>query len=185
MLREAAEQAPLHPSAQRKRPVPGNEHMKARRRDVYVMLAVVTTTAVLTSIVLWTMGIIGSNEWVNENGSQVHFLSGSPEILDEFVKTHQVGKIVVAFFSTSCPYCRRMSKPFLECSRDFPDVTFVGINAAENHALAKRFNLEVVPSILWFSSGDQLDKRVMYPGQPNFAELKQFFAKQSATVETV
>lgn len=184
MLNEDNKTASKDPHAERKRPAPGGEYMKARRREVYVFLVFVGTTAILTSIFLWAIGIIGPSSWYNENGSQVHFLSGSPDVLDEFLKTRQNDKVALAFFSTSCPHCRRMRAPFLQCSREFTDVTFIGINAAKNYELAQRFKLDVVPSILWLASGSRLDNPTMYPGQPRFGELKQFFNERLTDVES-
>ena len=67
---------------------------------------------------------------------------------------------VVDFFATWCMPCR-MLKPILErVSEKFEDVNFCGLDIDESEAIAKRYRIFSVPTVVAFRAGKKIDSIV-------------------------
>lgn len=81
----------------------------------------------------------------------------------EFIKTHQF--VVLDFWAEWCAPCRRVGLVLEELSKEFSGkVTFGKCNTEENRALAVKFNITAIPSIMLFSNGQLVDRIIgAYP----------------------
>lgn len=58
--------------------------------------------------------------------------------------------IIIDFYATWCPHCRRMATVFENASTRYPNIRFVKIDIDREPALAKRFEVERLPTLLYF-----------------------------------
>jgi thioredoxin 1 len=81
----------------------------------------------------------------------------------EFIKTHQFA--VLDFWAEWCAPCRRVGIVLEDLSKEFSGkVTFGKCNTEENRALATKFNITAIPSIMLFSHGQLVDRIIgAYP----------------------
>lgn len=77
----------------------------------------------------------------------------------ELTELQQSGqKVLVDFFTPSCGPCK-MLMPFLESlATEHPEVTFVKVNVWSDMEEASKYNVRVVPTILFYNGENLVDK---------------------------
>lgn len=168
----ATEKVPT-PDAQSRRP--RREHfIRQAKREGLFLFNILSVTAVVSVTVLWFMGVLGSGKWDSDPKSPVKFITQRQEwdtVLRESAKP-----VLLAFYSESCPSCKRMRSPFLDAASDpeCASVQFVAINAAsaEMSQLADTMNIQHVPSLLYFSTASA--KPILYKGAASQSKLVSF-----------
>ena len=76
---------------------------------------------------------------------------------DEEVKS---GVTVVDFFATWCAPCRMMGIILEEVSEEHPDFNIVKVDVDQNEALARKFGVMSIPTIVIMRDGKQVEKHV-------------------------
>ena len=69
--------------------------------------------------------------------------------------------LVVDFFATWCGPCKKLSPTLDEVSEEFGDrVNIVKVDVDESEDLAMTYGIRSVPTVLFFTKGQQVDKFV-------------------------
>ena len=76
---------------------------------------------------------------------------------------------VLDFWATWCGPCRMLAPVFEAVSEEYSDVNFGKINVDEEEGLARRFGIEVIPTLIFIKNGETVKKSV---GYLNEEELK-------------
>eukprot|EP00111_Clytia_hemisphaerica_P004776 TCONS_00013736-protein len=71
---------------------------------------------------------------------------------------------VVKFYSDSCVHCKTTSESFLEASKKIkesnPNITILEVNTDNNHKLAERDGVQMIPAILFYKKGEYNGPRI-------------------------
>jgi Thioredoxin len=148
------------------------------RRDAFIIIGLLIATVVLSSGVLWWVGVLGSGVWENSDGSRVVFVGGDSRALDRFCASMPNRPLALVFFSETCLHCKQMREPFLASSRILSGLTFVAVETNSNLAIARAFHLKAVPVLLYLPSSSNTGKFVKFDGPISHETVRQFLDKQ-------
>ncbi len=70
--------------------------------------------------------------------------------------------ILMDFYATWCGPCKMLAPVLDEVSENYPDVTFVKINVDEEEELARRFGIQVIPTLVFVKNGETLKTSTDY-----------------------
>lgn len=74
---------------------------------------------------------------------------------DEFNECLKNNKLcVVDFYSQYCAPCKKIAPMLLEFSEKYTEVTFCKVNIAECKDLANQYEIRALPTLLYFSNGN-------------------------------
>lgn len=95
--------------------------------------------------------------------------------LDEYAAE---GKMVLVEFSAPwCVYCRRLAPAMEKIAEEYKDILTVGsVNIDNEPELARRENIEVVPTLVLYKNGQAVDT-IVGPGSQ--AAVEAFIRKNS------
>lgn len=148
------------------------------KRDGMLVLSVVSLTALVSISLLWSIGLLGSGKWEKNASPLVSFVKDQTEwhsLLRDSTKP-----LFLAFYSETCPGCKRMRYPFLQAAADpkTSNVQFVAINSASSGAvnLANSLNIKFVPALLFISSPNA--NAVEYKGGASKNRIVDFLQTQ-------
>jgi len=81
----------------------------------------------------------------------------------------EAGKpVFVDFWAPWCGYCQRLSPIIDELAADMGSkVKVVKVNVDENRALAQKYGVMSLPTMILFKDGDQVEKMMGYMPKPN------------------
>ena len=80
--------------------------------------------------------------------------------------------VMVEFWAPWCGYCQRLSATYDEVAEEYKDAFVIGkVNVDDAMALAKKYQVEIIPTILIFEKGE-LVRRVVNP--PDKAAIVAF-----------
>jgi thioredoxin-like negative regulator of GroEL len=87
-------------------------------------------------------------------------------------------RVIVKFYTTWCPDCRRIDKPWDEYAEaNQQRAAFVELNAEEVLEVAERFDVRGIPSFLMFESGRLADR--LYSRDAKTAKQVTDFAEKA------
>lgn len=90
--------------------------------------------------------------------------------------------VIVDFWATWCPYCRRLMPIFEELSREYSGrMTFAKLDVDEARSIAARFGITGIPVLKFFCNGREVGELVGYRSKEN---LKAAFDQALATYKT-
>ena len=72
---------------------------------------------------------------------------------NEFEEVIANGKVLVDFFATWCGPCRMLAPVLEELSEEVDDITIVKVDVDQDGALAQRFGIMAVPTMIYFENG--------------------------------
>lgn len=79
--------------------------------------------------------------------------------------------VLVDFWAPWCVYCRRIEPAVEELAEDTEGNLVVGkVNVDEQEALADRFGVETIPSLILFRNGEQAGEGLVAPGSRDAIE---------------
>lgn len=90
---------------------------------------------------------------------------------ENFDKVINNKKVIVDFFTTWCGPCKMLSMVLEQLSNEYSDIIFVKVDVDECHALAKKFGIMSVPTLILFENGILKDSKI---GYQNIEELKNW-----------
>ncbi|MGD9855341.1 MAG: thioredoxin family protein [Planctomycetaceae bacterium] len=68
-------------------------------------------------------------------------------------------RVLVDFYSTMCPPCRALAPYLDQLSDEFAGcIKIVKVNVDEEPALAVRFGISAVPTLIWFDEGRVVER---------------------------
>lgn len=71
-------------------------------------------------------------------------------------------KVVVDFWSQSCPPCRKLLPNIQAVATKRNDVVIVKINVSSNSMLAQKYGVTAIPTLLFFKNGSQVGRTTGY-----------------------
>ena len=74
------------------------------------------------------------------------------------------GKLIIDLFSEWCGPCKLVS-PILENFRNKGLINLIQIDVVKNRELARKLNVNAVPTLLFFKDGKLLDKNIKVMGE--------------------
>ncbi len=86
---------------------------------------------------------------------------------------HEDAPVLVDFYSDSCVPCKRMSPVLAELEQDYPQVKIVKVNIQFDGALAERYAVQSVPSLVLFRNGLETARRVGVADRQAIEEMLQ------------
>lgn len=90
------------------------------------------------------------------------------------------GVIFVDFYSPNCKTCKKM-KPFFEyLAKEYPNVSFMTLDANQAPEIANKYEIDKVPTYIAIKNGNEIDR---YTGASN-EELENFISELSKKNET-
>ncbi|MFH8038807.1 MAG: thioredoxin [Candidatus Aenigmatarchaeota archaeon] len=100
----------------------------------------------------------------------VEEISGE-ELLD-LVKRNKM--VIVDIYADWCPPCKALSPIIEEVSKEYKDVKFVKINVDENREIAHLYDVQSIPTLLYFQNGNLVNRTV---GALPKAKIKEIIEK--------
>lgn len=86
--------------------------------------------------------------------------------------------IVVAFFSTRCPYSRAVVPLFVSLASDYPTLRFLYADALREMQMATRYGVNGYPTLIYFRRGKERTRSV---GPHTLPDLRQFLENSTGT----
>ncbi len=82
--------------------------------------------------------------------------------------------VLVDFWASWCGPCRMIAPVLQELDQEIENLTVLKVNVDEEPALADRFGIEAIPTLLFFRKGELLKKKTgMYPKDALLLILKE------------
>ena len=82
--------------------------------------------------------------------------------VEEFDNSVKEGLVLVDFFATWCGPCRMLSPVLEEISEENPQLQVLKIDVDEVGALAARYGIQSIPTLMLFKDGQRVETRVGY-----------------------
>ena len=82
--------------------------------------------------------------------------------VEEFDNSVKEGLVLVDFFATWCGPCRLLSPVLEEISEENPQLQVLKIDVDEVGALAARYGIQSIPTLMLFKDGQRVETRVGY-----------------------
>ena len=82
--------------------------------------------------------------------------------VEEFDNSIKEGLVLVDFFATWCGPCRMLSPVLEEVSEENQDLKVLKIDVDEVGALAARYGIQSIPTLMLFKNGQRVETRTGY-----------------------
>ena len=89
-----------------------------------------------------------------------------PVTTSQFDEAIAKGNVIIDFSSPWCGYCRKIH-PLLEKAAEGADFPFYEVNCDEEQELAARFEVDTIPTVIFFKDGEAKDQFVGYLSYPD------------------
>jgi len=130
----------------------------------------------MVGIVFYFVTGVGGSAGMNQSTSNVKHITGA-EFEAEVV--HSTKPVVADFYATWCGPCKILSPRLDKLAGSFTnEIKFVKINVDESPDLSQRFNVQGIPTLLFFRNGRIVDNLL---GLPAPDDLKARLASLSGT----
>lgn len=82
--------------------------------------------------------------------------------------------VVLEFFATWCPHCKKMQPIVEEMAENRSDVVFAQVDVDKNEELSEAYSIEGTPTFYFVKNGDPVLQDV---GEMSYADLAAFVEK--------
>lgn len=83
-----------------------------------------------------------------------------------FNEKYDKGVVLVDFFATWCGPCKMITPVLEELSKEMANVTFLKVNVDEEGALASKYEVMSIPTLLLLKDGVKVDKVMGFQPKP-------------------
>lgn len=87
--------------------------------------------------------------------------------------TEYKGKVLVDFWASWCPPCKMLSPVVDEVAEEVNDVKVCKINVDEQSALAMKFKVASIPTLIVFNDGEEVNRSLGFIPKAAVLELIQ------------
>ncbi len=87
--------------------------------------------------------------------------------------TEYKGKVLVDFWATWCPPCKMLAPVVEEVAEEVNDVKICKINVDEQTALAMKFKVANIPTLIVFNDGEEVNRSLGFIPKAAVLELIQ------------
>lgn len=87
--------------------------------------------------------------------------------------TEYTGKVLVDFWASWCPPCKKLSPVVDEVAEEINDVKICKINVDEQQALAMKFKVASIPTLIVFNNGEEVNRSLGFIPKAAILELLQ------------
>lgn len=87
----------------------------------------------------------------------------------EFDSAVQSGAVLVDFYADWCGPCKMIAPVLEQLAAEHPALTVLKVNVDESPALAARFGVMSIPTVLYYKDGQMVDQTVGALGKAAFA----------------
>ncbi|MBR1891478.1 MAG: thioredoxin [Clostridia bacterium] len=84
---------------------------------------------------------------------------------------NEKGKVLVDFWASWCGPCKMLSPLIDEIADERSDVKVAKVNVDEQVALAMKYNVSAIPTVLLFENGELINKFVGYRDKASIEEF--------------
>ena len=93
--------------------------------------------------------------------------------VEEFEAEIKEGKVLVDLYATWCGPCKMLSPIVEQVEKEHPEVKFLKIDVDELGALAAKYNVYSIPTLILFQDGAKVAEQVGFVPKPG---LEKFIA---------
>ena len=133
----------------------------------------------LVGVVFYVVTGVGSPAAMNRSTPNVTHITGSEF---EAAVIDSVRPVVVDFYATWCGPCKVLSPQLDKLAGSFTnEIKFVKVNVDESPAVSQRFNIQAVPTLLFFKNGKVVDSVIgLVPSDTLKARLRSLGGTSSS-----
>lgn len=89
----------------------------------------------------------------------------------EFEETLKEDLVLVDFYADWCGPCKMQSPVLEEVSNEMDNVTIVKLNVDNDPAIAQKFNVMSIPTLMLFKHGDAIATTVGFQARPQLIDF--------------
>ena len=83
--------------------------------------------------------------------------------------------VIVDFFANWCGPCKMLMPVLEESDQEFDQVDIVKVNIDQDEELAKKFGVLSIPTLIFFSNGEEVEKTIGYRQKSQIEEIIKRF----------
>lgn len=83
--------------------------------------------------------------------------------------------VIVDFFANWCGPCKMLMPVLEEIDQEFDEVDIVKVNIDQDEELAKKFGVLSIPTLIFFSNGEEVEKTIGYRQKSQIEEIIKRF----------
>lgn len=90
--------------------------------------------------------------------AEVKAIVGKAQFTKEVIESKK--PVIVDVGAPWCPACKNAVQPFHKLANEFPDIIFVSVNSDNNMDVVKQYNINSLPTFLFFNNGTLVTTQV-------------------------
>lgn len=83
--------------------------------------------------------------------------------------------VIVDFFANWCGPCKMLMPVLEEIDQEYDQVDIVKVNIDQDEELAKKFGVLSIPTLIFFSNGEEVEKTIGYRQKSQIEEIIKRF----------
>ncbi|XP_054285050.1 uncharacterized protein LOC129001683 [Macrosteles quadrilineatus] len=125
---------------------------------VYLILLVPITLLLFVGATWWWRPL---DQQPGEPPANLQVVTSEEDLTNKLNEANRDGKLVVIdFFAVWCEPCQLISPHFDRYAKLFPNVIFLRVDVPNHQSIAKKYNVEAMPTFKFIKNGDIKDTMV-------------------------